>query len=164
MDILISISGVQYPKNILKISKKGKLHLSISIIINCCPNGAPMLEPLQRVSVNQHINGRPFNYWHTPSLLPMNHYQPNITISLPKSFHLFCLVNFVQKNLHFPFQSKSVSTQIRPCKNLLKLEIHMPVTVCVFLWINHVKCALIFGGHQLTKLQSSTEKKSKKRY
>ena len=89
-----------------KYQKKGKLHLSISIIINCCPNGAPMLEALQRVSVNQHINGRPFNYWHTPPLLQMNHYQPNITISLPKSFHLFCLVNFVQKNLHFPFQSK----------------------------------------------------------
>ena len=126
MDILISISGVQYPKKHIENIKKGKLHLNISIIITCCPNGAPMLEPLQRVSVNQHINGRPFNYWHTPPLLPMNHYQPNITISLPKSFHLFCLVNFVQKNLHFPFQSKI-------CKNLLKLEIHMPVTVCVFL-------------------------------
>ena len=89
------------------IKKKGKLHQNISIIINCCPNGAPMLEALQRVSVNQHINGRPFNYWHTPPLLPMNHYQPNITISLPKSF---CLIFFVwstsSKNLHFPFQIK----------------------------------------------------------
>ena len=47
-----------------------------------------MLGALQRVSVNQHINGRPFNYWHTPLLLPMNHYQQNIIISLPKSFHL----------------------------------------------------------------------------
>ena len=113
MDALIFSSGVQYPKTTSKISKKGKLHLNISIIINCCPNGAPMLEALQRVSVNQHINGRPFNYWHTPPLLPMNHYQPIITISLPKSFCLkFCLVNFVQKIYIFLFKLKSASTRI----------------------------------------------------